>query len=284
MTVDDIPAAAEDDGEELPAVYLCQVNERVSCGACCGLYNVTGLSRNTLQDRLARRTERFAAVPRTEDGIEQFRRAIVGWTPEDKPFPHFHHCPFLGLIGETHARVGCLLHPAVPGNDGHDFRYLSYYGAQACRSYFCPTTRALPPRYLQVLLTVVDDWYSYGLIITEHRLLSAIFAGLERRIRRPLGSDDFPSASEGSRRLRELLYVKLSWPYRCADAPGPCHFFFENGLYPRADIAWPSTVRPDGLYATMFRELESCFGSEQDVRQAQERIDGFFGRIAAALV
>lgn len=284
MTVDDIPAAAEGNSEDPPAVYLCQVSARVSCGACCGLYNVTDLSRDALQDRLARRTERFAAVTRTEDGIEEFRREIVGWTPEDRPFPHFHHCPFLGLIGETHARVGCLLHPAVPGNDGHDLRYLSYYGTQACRSYFCPTTWALPPRYLQVLLTVVDDWYPYGLIITEHRLLSAIFAGLENRIARPLGPDDFPSYSEASRRLRELLYVKLSWPYRRVNAPGPCHFFFENGLYPRADIDWPSAVRPDGHSATMFRELESCFESEQDMLQAQKRLDGFSRRILAALV
>jgi hypothetical protein len=266
------------------AVYLCQVGADVSCGACCGLYNVKGLSRDALQDRLARRTEHFAAVPRTEDGIEEFRRAIRGWTPEDRPFPHFHHCPFLGMIGETHARVGCLLHPAVPGNDGHDLRYMSYYGAQACRSYFCPTTRALPPRYLQILLTVVDDWYPYGLIITEHRLLSALFAGLENRIGRPLGPDDFPSHSEASRRLRELLGVKLSWPYRRVNAPGPCHFFFENGLYPRADIDWPSTVRPDGHSATMFRELESCFGSEQDMLQAQKRLDGFSRRILEALV
>ena len=47
------------DGENVSAVYLCQVGERVSCGACCGLYNVADLSRDSLEDRLARRTVRL---------------------------------------------------------------------------------------------------------------------------------------------------------------------------------------------------------------------------------
>ena len=283
MTFDEFPVITKGDIEEPPAVYLCQVGEQVSCGACCGLYNVANLSRAALEDRLARRTQRFAAVTRTEDGIEQYRREIEGWTPEERPFPHFHHCPFLGLIGEAHARVGCLLHPAVPGNDGHDFRHLSFYGAKACRSYFCPTTRALPKRYLQVLLTVVDDWYPYGLIITEHRLLNAIFTELENRIARPLGPDDFPLHSEAFRRLRELLDLKLSWPYRCTNAPGPAHFFFENGLYPRADITWPSNIRPDWDCEIIFQELESCFVSEKDLFQAEKRLRDLFSGISEVM-
>jgi len=283
MTVDDIRAAAESDGEDPPAVYLCQVSEGVSCGACCGLYNVANLSRAALEDRLARRAQCFAAVVRTEDGIEQYRREIEGWTPEEKPFPHFHHCPFLGLIGDARTRVGCLLHPAVPGNDGHDFRYLSYYGAKACRSYFCPATRSLPARHLHILRALWDDWYPYGLIITEHRLLNALFTVLEKHHGRPVGPDDFPAHSKASRRLRELVGLKLSWPYRCADAPGPCHFFFENGLYPRPEIYWPSSARPGWPRETIFRELESCFGSQKDVLQAEKRLRDLFSRISDVL-
>ena len=283
MTVDGIPAAAEGNSEDPPAVYLCQVGARVSCGACCGLYNVANLSRAALEDRLARRTQRFAAVTRTEDGIEQYRCEIEGWTPEERPFPHFHHCPFLGLIGEARARVGCLLHPAAPGNDGHDFRYLSYYGAQACRSYFCPTTRSLPARYLYILRGLWDDWYPYGLIITEHPLLNAVFTALEDRIARRVGPDDFPAHSKAARRLRELVELKLSWPYRCAEAPGPCHFFFENGLYPRPEIQWPSSARPGWPDEIIFRELESCFESEKDVLQAAKRLRDLFSRICDVL-
>jgi hypothetical protein len=283
MAVDEInviPTAAVEDS---PEVYLCQVGEKVSCGACCGLYNVADLSRDALEARLVHRTERFTAVPRTEEGIEKFRRDIEGWTPEDRPFPQFHHCPFLGMIGAGSNRVGCLLHPDVPGNNGRDLRFLSYYGAKACRSYFCPTTQSLPTRYLTILRGLWDDWYPYGLIITEHRLLNALFTTLESRIARPLGPDDFPIHSEASRCLRELVGVKLAWPYRCNDAPGPRHFVFENGLYPRAEIHWPSTIRPDWPCETIFKELESCFVTEKDLLQADKLLRDLFSGICDAL-
>ena len=125
-------------------VYLCQVGERVSCGACCGLYNIADLSQRSLEVMLTEQTEEFARVPRTTEAIEAFQKKIEGWTPPQRPFPDFYHCPFLGLIGLNGRRVGCLLHPAAAGNNGIDWRGLSYYGAMACRTYFCPSVRHLP--------------------------------------------------------------------------------------------------------------------------------------------
>jgi len=258
------------DDHSPPQLYLCQVNDHVSCGACCGLYNVTDPNRDKLLDRLARRTARFAATARTEDGIEAFRRAIEGWTPEDRPFPQFHHCPFLGLIGTACTRVGCLLHPEAPGNDGFDFRYLSYYGAKACRTYFCPATTALPVRYGKILQAVLDDWYAYGLIITEHHLLKAVFEILEARIGRMVIPGDFRADGEAAAHMRELLDLKQYWSYHRADARGVCHFPFENGLYPRQPVDWPGAYRPSRCYQVIFRELESGFGSEADVRRAEK--------------
>ena len=95
-------------------MYLCQMSETVSCGACCGLYNLPNLSREKLEDLLSKRTKAFASVPRTEDGIYKFKRKNRGPHRLSRPFPGFHHCPFLGLIGGEKSRVGCLLHPTVP--------------------------------------------------------------------------------------------------------------------------------------------------------------------------
>lgn len=163
----------ESDNEKAENVYLCQVSEGVSCGACCGLYNIKNLSKAKLEAMLVERTEAFASVPRTEDGIDGFRTRIEGGTAVERPFPEFHHCPFLGLIGPDKSRVGCLLHPAASGNDGKDFRWLSWYGAMACRIYFCPAHRMLPPAYQMIVRESFDHWYFYGLLVTEHRLLVA---------------------------------------------------------------------------------------------------------------
>jgi hypothetical protein len=160
---------------------------------------------------------------------------------------------------------------------------MSYYGAKACRSYFCPSAHALPARHLHILRSLWDDWYAYGLIITEHRLLSAVFALLENRVARPVVPDDFPAHTEASGCLRELLALKLFWPYRGAGSPGPSHFLFENGLYPRKEVQWPVAARPDAHYSIIFRELESHFGSERAVVQAIALLDDLLGGLADAL-
>lgn len=266
-----------------PEVYLCQVDEQVSCGACCGLYNVNRLSRVALQERLENRTERFARTPRTETAIDRFRRHVEGWTPEERPFPQFHHCPFLGLVGRAHRRVGCLLHPETPGNDGRDFRGLSHYGAKACRSYFCPASRLLPVRYLRLLPRVIDDWYAYGLIVTEHALVGALFAALEQRLGRELRLNETDGSAEARTGLRRLLLLKMSWPHRRPDGPGLCHHPFDNGQYPRAHTRWPSSLRPCRHFQTAFRELDSVFGSESELRQAVDHLASLLGETARAL-
>jgi len=197
-------------------VYLCQVGERVSCGACCGLYNVADDSREALEKLLRRRTLRFAETPRSAEGIDHF----VQWTtvsdPDRRPFADFHHCPFLGLIGTANERVGCLLHPAADGNEGVDYRGMSYYGALACRTYFCPSTHHLPPRWKQILRRLFDDWYLFGQVITEKDLISACFRIIEDAVGRPLEPDLPWELPDVRVPFKALLGLKIDWPYRPA--------------------------------------------------------------------
>ncbi len=106
-------------------VYLCQISERISCGACCGLYNVADPSREGLTRMLAARTDAFAEVDRDVDAILSFKREVEAPENQERPFPDFHHCPYIGLVGRNHSRVGCLLHPLAKGNGGVDFRGVS---------------------------------------------------------------------------------------------------------------------------------------------------------------
>lgn len=148
-------------------VYLCQISETISCGACCGLYNVADLSFDHLSAMLRYRTETFARVPRTMDAILAFKAHIEEKENQNRPFPDFHHCPYIGLIGENFARVGCLLHPLGVGNKGIDFRGLSYHGGLACGMYFCPSYRILSEPYKKLIRKSAYNWYSYGLMIGE---------------------------------------------------------------------------------------------------------------------
>ncbi len=277
----DIEITAMRGGSPMAPPYLCQVSKRVSCGACCGLYNVHNLSRPGLEAMLATRTEAFARVPRQSDAMEDFGRKQLGWTPEDRPLPHFHHCPYLGLVGRERTRVGCLLHPDAAGNGGRDWRELSYYGAKACQTYFCPTTRQLDAEHQLIIREGIDHWYLYGLAVTEYRLWAAYFEALEMRIGRRLIPSDFADHSEAQGLLRVFAALKLDWPYRRDDAPGPCHFFFDDERYPRPQVERVDPAIPDSPHDVIFKELESRFKRAGELRRAETMLEGCIENLVA---
>jgi hypothetical protein len=265
-------------------VYLCQVNDRVSCGACCGLYNVAEVSRTHLAALLHQRTLRFATLPRTAAAIDAFAQWTHAQESQKRPFADFHHCPFIGLIGPNASRVGCLLHPLAEGNQGVDFRGLSYYGGLACRTYFCPATQSLPARYKRILRTVLDDWYLYGMVVTETELIAAQFQWLEKRLGREMDAALWIDHPHARQPLVDLLALKISWPFRPHDAPTPCHYFFTDPPHIRPQIdygrlgAVPSPMHP------MLRELVSAFGSTADLHAAEQLLETKLERAARALV
>ncbi|MBU1565756.1 MAG: hypothetical protein KJ630_09015 [Proteobacteria bacterium] len=265
-------------------IYLCQVSATVSCGACCGLYNLPNLSREILEVLLAKRTETFASVPRTEEGIFEFKRRNKGPHRLSRPFPGFHHCPFLGLIGDEKSHVGCLLHPAIPGNNGVDYRSLSWYGEQACRIYFCPATKKLPAVYKSILLQTIDNWYVFGLIVTEHALVTAYFKEVEFRLGRPIAVSDYTQNRVSTEAFREFAELKCKWPYRRKNSPGPCNFFFENGLYPRLGVVRKLLDIRQSSYEKIFSELDSGFSSAKEIAAADQLLDELFLKTVRAIL
>lgn len=251
-------------------VYLCQVSETVSCGACCGLYNVVEVSRSFLTRILRQRTLLFGSVPRTTAGIDRFARQVAASEPQQRPFEHFHHCPFIGLIGPGLTRVGCLLHPRADGNGGVDFRGLSYYGGLACRTYFCPATREMSPRYKLALRHAIGDWFLYGLVVTEKALIEALFSHIEEALGQPVKADVWSRAgTEAKRCLKDLLAIKCDWPYRSGSPSTVCHYLFDDGSYLRPAVDYQGQVLAHSKYDNIFKELDSSFKSAADLAAAE---------------
>ena len=263
-------------------VYLCQVGPHVSCGACCGLYNVADPAPQALERRLARRTGRFAAVPRTVEGIDAFQAEVARIENDTRPVAHFHHCPFLGLIDHGR-RVGCLLHPLAEGNAGIDWRGLSYYGGMACRTYFCPSTRHLPGRWLTAIRQSMDHWYLHGLILTERRLLSCFFQELEGRLQRPVRTDDFCAGSHAAALFKRFAGLKIEWPFRRPGAPGVCNYFFEDGHHHRPALSVTACGPVQSPFAGIFRELEAAFSSADELRRAERNVEDLLVQIVVSL-
>lgn len=262
---------------------MCQVSETVSCGACCGLYNLPDLSREKLQILLTKRTEAFASVLRTDDGLFEFKRTNRGPHRLSRPFAGFHHCPFLGLMGDKKSRVGCLLHPAAPGNNGVDYRSLSWYGELACRTYFCPAAKKLPAVYQSIVIQSIDNWYVFGLIVTEYALVTAYFKELESRLGRHITVGDYLQNIGAIEAFREFAELKCEWPYRRKDSPGPCNFFLENGLYPRPDVFYATSDLRPSSYEKILRELDSGFSSKKEIAEAGQLLDRLFLKTERAI-
>ncbi len=259
-------------------VYLCQVNEHISCGACCGLYNVADGSQNSVLAMLMRRTEVFANVPRNMDAILEFKQETEAREIQIRPFPNFHHCPYIGLVGNKRSRVGCLLHPLGSGNKGVDFRGLSHYGGVACRVYFCPTYHNLPKIHKEIIRQVAKDWYIYGLVINETNMLSAFFKEVEKRLRRPLRKQDFFRNEKSAGIVREFLSLKLDWPFRSQDTI-LCNYFFKDQLYPKLPVNYKAIGRSASKYGTILQELVSYFDSADELHWAESLLDHLFERL-----
>lgn len=260
-------------------VYLCQVSDRVSCGACCGLYNCADASRGRLQELLHDRTRQFAGARRQEDAIDAFR---LQWERRDngqRPYLDFYVCPFLGFIGASGGGVGCLLHPLADGNDGIDYRGLSFYGGLACRDYFCPSYRHLTADHKEIIKAVCSDWYLYGLVITEDRLMVAFFGEVEKRLGRPLRADDLSAHPSTREAIREFLSLKLNWPFRAPDAKGPGNYFFNDGRHPKPKIDYARLGTPPSRLDPILGELSSAFDRAAALNEAEAVIENIFARI-----
>jgi hypothetical protein len=182
---------------------LCQ-RASASCGACCGLYNRSDVSRGAVAAELRRRTRALAAVPRTEAAFRAAARELEGAAPEPL-FPSVRVCSLLGFLDEAERRVGCLGHPAATA--GADLRDCGVYGVRTCESFLCPSFSWLSEEEAAIAEEATGEYHLYGLVVTDVPFLRAALEGVASRAgarveRRHLANRPFRAA------LRRLLDLK----------------------------------------------------------------------------
>lgn len=271
--------SSTNDNQVPGGIYLCQANKEISCGACCGLYNVADPSYESIMGILTWRTNTFSRINRDMDTILAFKKEVEDREPQERPFPEFHHCPYIGLVGKELSRVGCLLHPLLDENKSIDFRGLSFYGGMACRVYFCPTYHHLPAAFKEIVRETASNWYAYGLIITETKLLNTIFEKVGNCLNRPLTANSLLKNNGCLETVRELLDLKINWPFRRRSSLGPTNYFFEDQLYSRPPVNYETIGKPVSRHNTMLQELESHFNSANELHAAEDLIDGLINKV-----
>jgi hypothetical protein len=260
-------------------INLCQPDDGKSCGACCGIYNYVDSSPGVLRDRLRRRTERFRSDVRGVGDLAAFSRAIRAAEDQSRRFDVIYCCEYAGFLDPAERRVGCLLHPAQ--NGGIDTRDVSFYGRELCDGHLCPSYHFLSREEQTILVELLDDWYLYGLCITDIDLVKNYF----RHIGECLGETPVPEMfRRGPARaiVRRFFSFKLDWPFRSPEIKRFGRFSFDGSRHMIRPIDYDLLGCERSRYDGIFLSLSSLFGNRRELWRAEGMIRENVEAVAAA--
>jgi len=258
-----------------PPFSLCQPDPGKSCGACCGLYNWKDHSRKTIGQILARRTSLFLSCGR-DPAPYRLRHSAEIPLRNPKLSEEVYNCEFLGFLDPAGKRIGCLLHPSL--HEGRDLREGSFYGSDLCAAHLCPSYTHLTPVEQRSVVAALNDWYLYGLVITDIDYVKGFFRQAQSRlgdsIRLPRLAD--PAVQEA---LEDFFRLKESWKFSSRkNRLGKYYFTAGEYQIARIDYQRKWRVKPSRFDAILV-SLASEFSSLREVEEAEflieEKIDRF---------
>lgn len=249
------------------ATHLCQPDAAKSCGACCGLYNYLDSSRPALEERLVFRTGLIERVRAGEIDLQAYRAHLAAREDQRRIYATIYACEFVGFIDAGRRRVGCLLHPA--GNAGCDLRAQSFYGQKLCAGHFCPSYQKLAQHEVDCLAAVLDDWYLYGLVITDIDYVKEFF----RLVEQSLGASVKPARlGSAAAWLKAYCELKRDWPWRDQSRPRFGKYFFVGEDYDIAQIDYAALGAEPSVYDRILLSLASGFENQAELKSAEERL------------
>ena len=251
-------------------LHLCQPDSAKSCGACCGLYNWEDHSRETLESLLVKRTELFFSLGE-RPYISLYRRLSRDLSTGQEICETIYNCEYLGFVDRDRNRVGCLLHPVLHGS--MDLRVHSFYGVELCAGHFCPSFTYLTTMEQEAVIRAIDDWYLYGLVITDIDLVKEFFTIIQNRLgeRIRYGRLGDPGVTSA---LHDFFALKERWKYRsCENRLGKYYFFEAEYRIARIEYERRWGIKPS-RFDKILVSLSSEFRTEEEVREAEDVIEG----------
>ncbi|MCX7816890.1 MAG: hypothetical protein N2317_05215 [Syntrophales bacterium] len=268
--------------EQSSYIHLCQPGKDKSCAACCGLYNYVDSSREALTERLKNRTKIFSSIREPDlEELAKFSACLRSFEDQRRRYEVIYCCEFLGFLDEEMKRVGCLIHPFQ--NKGKDLREISFYGRELCAGHFCPSFHYLSPLEKKVVVDVLDDWYVYGLVVTDIDFVKEFFRHLSDAIGETPKEEAFQD-DELKKLVKDYLELKINWPFRSEDAKRFGQFYFDGSQYMIKFIDYKSLGLERSRFDRMFLSLSSDFRSAEDVLRAEEIISHYIISFATTYV
>ena len=248
---------------------LCQPDKGKSCGACCGLYNYVDSSRSSLALRLRSRTERFHKIVKNPGDVERYASQTLAAEDFKKRYEVIHCCEYLGFLDKDEKKVGCLLHPEQ--NSGSDMRDVSFYGQELCAGHLCPSHYFIPQSQSQILIKIIDDWYLYGLVLTDIDLVTQYFRLIADRVGSELKPEIFDNEHLKNIAL-EYFGWKITWPFRSQDTNRLGKYYFDGSQYMISHIDYEKFGRSISPLNSILLSLCSSFENAEELEAAEGMI------------
>jgi hypothetical protein len=257
-------------------IHLCQPDARKSCSACCGIYNYADSTRKSLVKRLRQRTEYFRKIVKTHEDTRLFSEMIRKSEDQEKIYEVIYCCEYVGFLDTEEKKVGCLLHPLQCR--GVDLRDISFYGRELCHGHLCPSYDYVSTEEKKSLIHIIDDWYLYGLCVTDIDLVKEYFRIISNAIFETPASGRFMSGQLKEIALR-FFSLKLSWPFRSLDVHRFGKYYFDGSQYMIHHIDYSALGCEKSRFDRIFLSLCSEFRSTDELNKGemmiQDNIDEF---------
>ncbi|TGM05480.1 hypothetical protein [Leptospira jelokensis] len=155
---------------------LCHPDKgNVSCGACCGLFNLK-LTKKEYKSLLLERTTEFKKTVNFEVRhsfpiYRKERETKEAQIPKKDEMTY--NCPFLGYVDDTKQRIGCMIHPIFTGDPKS--QNFSFYGTSICQAYDCKTKEgALADLWENLFVEIAKDSNEYSFLSADHIFTNAV--------------------------------------------------------------------------------------------------------------
>jgi hypothetical protein len=261
-----------------PFVHLCQPDARKSCGACCGLYNYADSTKASLTNRLRARTARFHAMVHSREDLSAFSAQTCLAEDQAKRYDVIYCCEYLGFLDSQENCVGCLLHPLR--HEGADLRDVSFYGRELCDGHFCPSYHYISRQEKLALIAIFDDWYLWGLCLTDIDLVKEYFRLVSERIGQMPEPGRFMNGPL-RQAARGFFDLKCNWPFRSPAVNRFGKYYFDGSQYMIHAIDYEKLGCPPSRFNKIFQSLSSEFSCRDEMISAegliQHNIDAFAG-------
>jgi len=160
-------------------------------------------------------------------------------------------------------------------------RSVSFYGQETCAGHICPSHHFIPRNQSQILVKIIDDWYLFGLCLTDIDLVVEYFKMLADKIGEEIKPSVFDREILKNIAL-EFFNWKINWPFRSEEANRLGKYYFDGSQYMISYIDYEKLGREISPFDKIFMSLSSKFADASEVAAAENLLSGNVRKFVSA--